>query len=403
MKLRQHLAQLNKSIYVGERFEKNLRGQAVFGALGLGIGSIMTLMNILQHKGFITYTTLMFALSGAFIIYCARVLRKREPVIVISTLMSMVFFSYYAISGANEGFAILWTTLMPLVVCYFMSVKYGILLSVYFELLIIVLFYTPLRAHFTGLYTDTFMNRFPVLYLTLLLSTAISMSQYHESVLVEIEYTERLNEEVRRQTHVANERADKLGRLSEQMVQTLARTIDAKDKYTNGHSFRVSEYAVALAERLGWPQERVDELRRQALLHDIGKIGIPDAVLNKPGRLTAEEFEVIKSHTDIGAEILSGLEDMTEVARTARSHHERIDGKGYPEGLAGNSIPENARIVAIADAFDAMHSDRIYRKALPMEKIVAEMEGQRGRQFDPDYLDAFLGLIREGAFGPANG
>jgi putative nucleotidyltransferase with HDIG domain len=181
------------------------------------------------------------------------------------------------------------------------------------------------------------------------------------------------------------------------MVLTLARAIDAKDKYTRGHSLRVSEYAAALADALDWENARKNALMREALLHDIGKIGVPDTVLNKPGRLNVEEYSVIKSHTTVGSNILNEIEDMTETADVALYHHERYDGSGYPTGRSGKNIPENARIISIADAFDAMYSDRVYRKALPVPDIIADMESQRGRQFDPELLDVFLGLVKNGS------
>ncbi len=396
-KLKQHISNLNKSIYTGERFRQNIAALTLCGAITGPIGIIMTVMNVLQHKGFITYTTALIALCGGFIVFSARILKKREPAIIATTLTGLVFFTYYAVSGANEGFAILWTMILPILVCYFMSVRYGILASVYFELLFAVLFYTPLRAHFTGLYTETFMNRYPILYLCMVLLIAVAFTQYHESVLVEIEYTEKLNAEVARQTRFATERADKLQRLSDEMVLTLARAIDAKDKYTRGHSLRVSEYAAALADALDWENARKNALMREALLHDIGKIGVPDTVLNKPGRLNVEEYSVIKSHTTVGSNILNEIEDMTETADVALYHHERYDGSGYPTGRSGKNIPENARIISIADAFDAMYSDRVYRKALPVPDIIADMESQRGRQFDPELLDVFLGLVKNGS------
>ena len=199
-----------------------------------------------------------------------------------------------------------------------------------------------------------------------------------------------------KQTLVATQRADRLEQLSDEMVETLADTIDAKDRYTNGHSFRVSRYAVALARQLGWSEEEVDELEREALLHDIGKIGIPDAILNKPGKLSDEEFTVIQSHTVTGGIILSRSENLRQASEVARFHHERFDGSGYPEGRAGEAIPLHARVVAIADAFDAMHSDRIYRKGLPMEAIRRELVNGKGRQFDPRLLEAFLPLVDDG-------
>ena len=192
----------------------------------------------------------------------------------------------------------------------------------------------------------------------------------------------------------SNAAAEKMA-LSFKMLETLAGTIDAKDKYTNGHSMRVAIYATRLAEKLGWDQERIERLRYEALLHDIGKIGVPDAILNKPARLTDVEFDLIKSHTVVGADILKNMVAVPNAAEVARYHHERYDGKGYPSNISGSEIPVNARIVCIADSFDAMSSDRIYRKALKREVIREELINGRGTQFDPELLDAFLELYDE--------
>ena len=398
-----HWQLLNESIYTGEKYEKNLKAIGWFGIICAIFGTGMSIMNIVQHKGFVTLTTILFAVGGIFITIMAKGFHNRKVSVVAAIIASALLFSYYAISGANEGFAILWTLLMPLAISYFMGVKYGILLSLYFELLIIALFYTPLRTVYDGIYTVTFMNRFPIVYLCATMITTVSMTQYHESVLVETEYTDRLNAEVEKQTKVAveqsivaTERANQLERLSEEMVETLARAIDAKDRYTNGHSFRVSEYAVKLAQKLGWSETEIQELEREALLHDIGKIGVPDAVLNKPGKLSADEFETIKSHTTIGKNILEGLEGMHRAAEAAAFHHERYDGRGYPEGLKGTNIPVHARIITIADAFDAMRSNRVYRKGLPEDIIREELVKGCGAQFDPVFLPVFVALLDEG-------
>ena len=400
---RRHWALLNQSIYIGDKYEKNMAAIGWFGLICAIFGTVMSTMNILQHKGFVTWTTILYAVAGILTMAAARTFRNRRVAVFTAVIVSALTFSYYVVSGVNEGFAILWTMLMPLAICYFIGVKQGILLSVFFEALIIVLFYTPLRSHYDGVYTVTFMNRFPIVYLCGLMITAVSMTQYHESVLTEIEYTERLNAEVEKQTkvaveqtRVATERADQLERLSDEMVETLARTIDAKDRYTNGHSFRVSEYAVKLARRLGWDEKEVADLEREALLHDIGKIGVPDAVLNKPGKLTEEEFETVKSHTTVGKSILSGMEGLDAVAQAAAYHHERYDGKGYPEGLKGEAIPLHARVISIADAFDAMRSDRVYRKGLAPQVIREELIRGEGAQFDPGMLPVFVEMLDEG-------
>lgn len=199
--------------------------------------------------------------------------------------------------------------------------------------------------------------------------------------------------ELRRQKKELAKRKRQLEKVSLQMIQTLSTTIEAKDEYARGHSHRVAEYAALIAGELGWSSEEIMNLKYAAHLHDIGKIGIPDMLLNKPARLTPEEYSVIKEHTVIGAEILKNISLIPHVAEVARSHHEHYDGTGYPDGLAGEDIPLSARIVAIADSYDAMNSRRIYRNALPPEKIFEEIENNRGIQFDPELADIFLKLL----------
>lgn len=183
--------------------------------------------------------------------------------------------------------------------------------------------------------------------------------------------------------------------LSLQMMQTLSTTIEAKDEYTRGHSYRVAEYAALIAAELGWSSEEIQQLKHAAYLHDIGKIGIPDLILNKPSRLTEDEYNLIKKHTIIGAEILKDITFVPHIVEVARNHHERYDGNGYPDGLSGVDIPIHARITAMADSYDAMNSRRIYRNALPPEMIREEISKNRGKQFDPEITDVFLKLLDE--------
>ena len=184
-------------------------------------------------------------------------------------------------------------------------------------------------------------------------------------------------------------------KLSMHVVQTLAEAIDAKDKYTNGHSTRVAEYSREIARRYGYTKKQQEDIYMMGLLHDVGKIGIPDSVINKPGKLTAEEYEIIKTHSRVGARILRKIEEMPKLVEGARWHHERYDGKGYPDGLVGESIPEEARIIAVADAYDAMTSRRSYRDILSQEKVRSEIENGKGSQFDPAFADIVLAMIDE--------
>ena len=181
------------------------------------------------------------------------------------------------------------------------------------------------------------------------------------------------------------------------LIKTLSDTIEAKDEYTIGHSNRVSEYSALIATKMGLSEEEISKIKYAATLHDIGKIGVPDTVLNKPSRLTNEEYEIIKTHSNIGADILENIEMISYTADIAKHHHERYDGKGYPDGLLGDENSIGARIVAVADAFDAMNSERIYRKPLKREIVLNEIEKNKGLQFDPIVADTFLELLRSGA------
>ncbi|MTH53111.1 HD domain-containing protein [Bacillus mangrovi] len=181
--------------------------------------------------------------------------------------------------------------------------------------------------------------------------------------------------------------------LTESLFRTLAMTLDAKDLYTAGHSVRVAEYAFIIGERSGMNKEELDLLKKTALLHDIGKIGIRDSILLKDGKLTAEEFEEIKRHPVIGANILGNVEPASAMAPLipgVKYHHERYDGFGYPEGLKGHEIPKFGRILAVADAYDAMTSDRPYRKGMPVGKALSIIREGKGTQWDPVYAEVFL-------------
>ena len=183
--------------------------------------------------------------------------------------------------------------------------------------------------------------------------------------------------------------------LSFHVVQTLAEAIDAKDTYTNGHSTRVAQYSKEIARRYGYSKKDQDEIYMMGLLHDVGKIGVPDEVINKTARLTDEEFALIKEHPVIGFKILDKIKEMPRLQIGAHWHHERYDGKGYPDGLVGEQIPEEARIIAVADAYDAMTSYRSYRDVLPQKVVAEEISKGKGKQFDPVFADIMLEIISE--------
>ncbi len=191
--------------------------------------------------------------------------------------------------------------------------------------------------------------------------------------------------------HRVQEQAQRIQDLFLQGVQMLARALEAKDAYTRGHSIRVSRYAVATAACLGFEGSELDNIRLGGELHDIGKIGTRESVLHKPGSLTAEEFRQITEHPALGERMLSPLaQESPQVLRIVRSHHERLDGRGFPDGLRGDKIPVEARIVAVADSFDAMTTERPYRESRPAEDAIAELRRVAGTQLDPEVVEAFV-------------
>ena len=188
---------------------------------------------------------------------------------------------------------------------------------------------------------------------------------------------------------------EKIEQANMNLIRALVRTIDAKDRYTNGHSVRVAEYARKIAKELGKSEEEQKTIYYAGLLHDIGKIRVPVEIINKPDKLTDEEFNQIKIHPVTGYYILKDIYDDKTIAMGVKFHHERYDGNGYPSGLDGENIPEIARILAVVDTYDAMASNRSYRKALPQEKVREEIEKGKGTQFDPEIADIMLQMIEE--------
>ena len=201
-------------------------------------------------------------------------------------------------------------------------------------------------------------------------------------------------QEIKRINDELSDTYEKLEQAYMESIQTVRYTVEAKDTYTRGHSDRVSEYSVLIGEKLGINQEDIRRLRIGGLFHDVGKIGVPDNILQKNGKLSDDEYSEIKNHPTIGAHILSSASIFKDIIPIVKHHHERFDGRGYPGQLRGEEIPYLARIAAVADSFDAMTSRRVYRDSLPIDVVIVEIEKNKGTQFDPSVADAFLDILR---------
>jgi diguanylate cyclase (GGDEF)-like protein len=218
----------------------------------------------------------------------------------------------------------------------------------------------------------------------------VAMKQYISQTEHSVRELQRMNEQLTHANAEVVSASRTMQSLNEELFLTLSKIIDARDPYVGGHASKVGDYAVAIAHDLGVEQERFEPLRQAGFLHDIGKIAISEAVLHKPGKLTDEEYEYIKTHAPLGGEFLEMCRGLRHLAPFVRHHHERWDGKGYPDKLAGEVIPLEARILAVCDAVEAMASDRPYRKGMSLDEVIAEVKRCAGTQFDPDVAAAFV-------------
>jgi len=206
-----------------------------------------------------------------------------------------------------------------------------------------------------------------------------------------------------KKSHIRDEEPLDIAELLEkthfETIMAFSEALEARDQYTAGHSRRVMEYSKSIGQCMKLDKQDIEELKRSALLHDIGKIGIPDVILKKEAKLTEEEYAVIKSHSETGAAILKYIKSFKHLVSAVYHHHERFDGEGYPDGVKGTAIPLHARIIAIADTFDAMTSSRSYRKkALSYRTALSELERSKGIQFDPEITDIFLEILQKSPF-----
>jgi len=325
--------------------------------------------------------------------------KKADFFLALGYILSFVMEFVFLITGGQEGFGIFWMCIITLFTFFSNQKRVFFIVNSIYLLLVILGFWTPL-SRFCYQFSDTMKIRFPMLYMIEFIFASIikirmSKVEYNRNLLFNnlIELQNNLQQQVEERTKELKQEKNNSEKVLIELTQALATTIDAKDKYTSGHSKRVAEYSKMLAEALGKDIKTQQEIYLFALLHDIGKIGIPDGIINKRDKLTEEEYAEIKKHPQIGYEILKSITTLPNLKIGVRWHHERMDGKGYPDGLKGDDIPEFARIISVADAYDAMTSNRSYRNSLPQDVVRAEIKKQIGTQFAPEVAEKMLEII----------
>ena len=337
----------------------------------------------------------LFLLS--FIITCLT--KQTKFFLILGFVLSFLMEFVYLKTGGQEGFGIFWMCIITFFTFFTSKKRLFFLVNSLYILFVVLAFWTPLFKYCYQ-FSPTMRIRFPMLYMiefifASIIKIRLSKAEKNKNTLFNnlMELQDNLQHQVEARTKELEEEKNNSEKLLIEVTQALATTIDAKDKYTSGHSKRVAEYSKKIAILLGKDEKEQQKIYLIALLHDIGKIGVPDWIINKRDNLTEEEYQVVKEHPEIGYEILKNITTMPDLEVGVRWHHERLDGKGYPDGLSEAEIPEFARIISVADAYDAMTSNRSYRKYLPQSVARSEIFKGIGTQFAPEVAEKMIELI----------
>ena len=363
------------------------------------LGIIMAITTYIEGNHAMVVVSLIYGPLFLIAFIVSMITKKAHFFLALGYILSFVMEFVFLITGGQNGFGIFWMCIITLFTFFSNQKRVFFIVNSVYLLLVILGFWTPL-SQFCYQFSDTMRIRFPLLYIiefifASVIKVRMSKVEHNRNILFTnlIELQNSLQQQVEERTKELKEEKNNSEKLLLELTQALATTIDAKDKYTSGHSRRVAEYSKMLAAALGKDEKTQQEIYLFALLHDIGKIGIPDGIINKRDKLTEEEYAEIKRHPEIGYEILKSITTLPNLKIGVRWHHERIDGSGYPDGLKGNDIPEFARIISVADAYDAMTSNRSYRSSLPQDVVRAEIQKQIGTQFAPEVAEKMLEII----------
>lgn len=361
---------------------------------------IMCPLSFFQGNKTMGIFSLMYGFLALLTFFYTAIAKKLYGFNIITVFLTYFLIFEFLRSGGYEGFGITWVTIFPLLYLYMLKPAMFIGLVSGNLIIIGLAFFTPLNQYVYQGWSQGFKDRF---FLVLLVEGifasafkfASNNTDRNRKYLFEnlMNLQKNLQVKIKEQTKALTIERDRSEKFLIELSLSLSGTIDAKDKYTSGHSRRVAEYSREIAKRMGKNAEEQQKIYLVALLHDIGKIGVPDEIINKKSRLTDEEYDIVKRHPEIGSEILKNIESIPEIRTGVRWHHERWDGRGYPDHLGGNDIPEYAQIVAVADAYDAMTSNRSYRNLMPQSVVRNEIEKGIDTQFSRRLAEIMLSII----------
>ena len=365
------------------------------------VGTTLMTVCYLQGNMIQTYISIAYALLFLIAFIQLNFSHNLTFFYIIASGVAYAMEIMYIQVGGHEGFGIIWLTIFPVFSIYMItSAKRFLVFNSIIFLYMIIWMWTPLHQYCYQ-FSPTMRIRFPILFLIEIIFSASIKTRLNrtEQSYIKIfddlvHFNINLEEKIQEKNKELNKKNLILESQIKGMMETLAATIDARDKYTSGHSLRVAKYSQELAKRLCKSKEEQEDIYMMGLLHDIGKIGVKDEIINRIERLTDEEFKALKEHPIIGYEILKKMGGLPSyIVDGARWHHERWDGKGYPDGLRGEEIPELVRIISVADAYDAMTSNRSYRELLPQEVVRQEIIKGMGTQFDANIASKMIEMI----------
>lgn len=390
------LSEIVESIRQVCRYEKTVRVdtkalQSVMMIFVL-VMLLIDIENFKLGKYIIGGVTLAVAVMSIVLVIVLKYIKNVYMICQAAVAVFFILAVILSIVGVNDGFSLLWFLLLPVITLVLLGMPFGEPVCIFFGLYITALFWTPLNNMLIYNYTRDYLFYYPFFYWGFCLLVVVMDIFYKMYQIRQADNEKNLEAEVL-------EAVKGTKKLMIDAVTAISQMLDEKDEYTQEHSKRVAEYSKLIAKNLKgheFTDEEISLIYRSAFLHDIGKIAVPDAVLNKPAKLTDEEYGIMKNHTVWGGQILSGLEFLPQADMGAVYHHERYDGKGYPYGIKGKELPWMVRIISAADSLDAMNSNRCYRKHCDKDYIIGEFEKGAGTQFDKSVAETVITLIEEG-------